>query len=162
MCGIFGFTGRPEPKLLRRMARLLRHRGPDSLGLFEDSRLSLGCRRLRIRDPRPEADQPFTDSQGRTVVFNGELFNHSQLREELEAAGYRFSTDCDTETLLASYVHFGKGCFTRLDGMFAAAIWDPLKKELLLSRDSHGIKPLYYTATPQKRLYFASEMKALL
>lgn len=162
MCGILGFTGEPEPKLLRGMARRLRHRGPDARGFFEDSKVSLGCQRLRIRDPRPEADQPFRDSQGRTVVFNGELFNHSQLREELEAAGYHFSTDCDTETLLASYTYFGPDCFTRLDGMFAAAIWDPLKKSLILSRDSHGIKPLYYTVAPDDRLYFASELKALL
>ncbi len=162
MCGILGFTGRPEPKLLRRMARILRHRGPDASGFFEDSRVSLGCQRLRIRHPTPAADQPFKDSQGRTVVFNGELFNHSQLREELEAAGYSFSTDCDTETLLASYTYFGPDCFTRLDGMFAVAIWDPLKKHLILSRDSHGIKPLYYTVAPDDKLYFASELKALL
>lgn len=162
MCGILGFTGEPDPKLLRRMARRLRHRGPDARGFFEDSKVSLGCQRLRIRDPSPAADQPFRDSQGRIIVFNGELFNHSLLRERLERAGCNLRTDCDTETLLASYALWGADCFTRLDGMFAAAIWDPLKKELILSRDSHGIKPLYYVITPAGTLFFASELKALL
>ena len=162
MCGILGFTGEPDRQLLRGMARRLRHRGPDAKGFFEESNVSLGCQRLRIRDPSPEADQPFRDSQGRIVVFNGEIFNHDRLRERLEAAGHHFRTDCDTETLLASYAHWGPDCFRRLDGMFAAAIWDPLKKHLILSRDSHGIKPLYYVMVPGGYLFFASELKALL
>lgn len=162
MCGIFGFTGKTDPQLLRRMARLLRHRGPDARGFFEDSRVSLGCQRLRIRDPSPAADQPFIDDGGRAIVFNGELFNHRELRAMLEKEGYRFRTGSDTETLLAAYVHWGKGCFSRLDGMFATAIWDPRKKSLVLSRDSFGINPLYYRRTPDGNLFFASEMKALL
>lgn len=162
MCGILGFTGRPDSKLLRRMARRLRHRGPDAAGFFEHSAASLACQRLRIRDQSPAADQPFTDGEGRAIVFNGELFNHRELRAALEQDGYRFHTGCDTETLLAAYVRWGKDCFSRLDGMFAAAIWDPQKKSLILSRDSFGINPLYYRRTPDGNLFFASEMKALL
>jgi len=161
MCGLTGFTGQPDQVLLRRMSTRLAHRGPDVSGAYEDEGISLSCERLRIRDPSPEADQPYQDAQGRVIVFNGELFNHSALRDTLITRGHSFRTNCDTETLLASYAEWGTGCFSRLDGMFAVAIWDPGSRKLVLSRDLHGIKPLYYLMKGPD-LFFASELKALL
>src|SRR3989344_6497438 len=124
MCGLTGSPGPPDRALLRKMSARLAHRGPDARGEYENEDVSFSCQRLRIRDPSPRADQPFQDSQGRVIVFNGELFNDAALRERLVALGYSFRTGCDTETLLASYAEWGVECFSQLDGMFAVAIWD--------------------------------------
>lgn len=162
MCGICGFTGKPDRKLLKEMATRIKHRGPDVCGILEDASISLACQRLRIRDRTARADQPMTDSEGSVIVYNGEIYNDGDLRDELAAAGHRFSTESDTETVLAAYREWGDDCFARLDGMFAVALWDPSRKRLVLSRDTFGIKPLYYLTTQDNRLYFSSELKSLL
>ena len=136
------------------------HRGPDDQGYLVDGDLGLGMRRLSIIDIAG-GRQPIETPDGRhAIVFNGEIYNHLELRPELEAAGVRFATHSDTETLLAAFVHWGDEAWLRLHGMYAAAIWDRATRELTLARDPLGIKPLYVTEQ-DGGLAFASEIRAL-
>jgi asparagine synthase (glutamine-hydrolysing) len=172
MCGFAGslaFDGSPfrvtEPYVTR-MRETLVHRGPDGSGTWVDAdgRIGLGHRRLAIIDPSPAAAQPMTSSDGRLhLVFNGEIYNHAELRRELEALGHHdWRTDhSDTEVLLQAFRAWGIDCLERLRGMFAFALWDATQRELWLVRDRIGIKPLYY-AIHHGRIVFASEIKALL
>jgi len=162
MCGICGFTGTRNDALLRTMAASLVHRGPDEDGFFtEEDRISLGMRRLKIID-LATGSQPIANEDGTvTVVFNGEIYNFMELRAELEAKGHRFRTRTDTEVLVHLYEEHGAEFPSRLRGMFAFALWDARKRELLLARDQFGIKPLFYSLLGGK-LFFASELKALL
>lgn len=140
------------------------HRGPDAEGLWssEDRRCTLGHRRLAIIDLDARSNQPMLTADRRyTIVFNGEIYNYKPLRRELESAGLRFRTESDTEVLLAGYAHWGCALFHRLDGMFALAIYDGQRRELLLARDRLGEKPLYYART-SSALVFASELRALI
>jgi len=140
------------------------HRGPDASGQWRspDGHCVLGHRRLAIIDLDARSTQPMLTADGRYAIsFNGEIYNYKSLRSELEAMGRRFRTESDTEVLLVGYAHWGDALFGRLDGMFALAIYDTLKRELLLARDRMGEKPLYYTRT-SGALVFASELKALL
>ena len=142
----------------------LAHRGPDGRGTWFDANetLGLGHRRLAILDPRPVSDQPMADSHGRyVVVFNGEIYNFIELRDELSGLGHTFHTDCDTEVLLAAYRQWGEECQFRFNGMWAFAIWDAKERSLFLSRDRFGVKPLHYF-WDGKVFAFASEMKAFL
>ncbi|HXG60973.1 MAG TPA: asparagine synthase (glutamine-hydrolyzing) [Planctomycetota bacterium] len=164
MCGIAGAWGRFESDLVPRMIRRLAHRGPDDEGIYRPSRqfLTLGHRRLAILDRSPAGRQPMVDpSTGTCIVFNGEIYNHPEWRERLEKDGARFQGRSDTEVLLALYRAYGPGMLDLLEGMFAFALWDPRREELLLARDGFGVKPLYFTETP-KGFLFASEIKALL
>jgi asparagine synthase (glutamine-hydrolysing) len=137
------------------------HRGPDHQGLFESSEISLAAVRLRILD-LDNADQPlFSPDRDVVVVFNGEIFNHHELRGQLEANGHVFRTRCDTEVILNAYLHWGIGCFARLRGMFAIAIWVQSEGRLLLARDRVGIKPFYY-CLQDGEVYFGSELKCIL
>jgi asparagine synthase (glutamine-hydrolysing) len=168
MCGICGFAGAADERLIRTMTRILAHRGPDGDGVRVfpardgDMPAALGHRRLSIIDPTPRGAQPMADHDGRYwVSYNGELYNFRELRAELEGDGMRFRSDCDTEVLLAMYARHGAAMLERLNGMFAFAIWDDHRRELFLARDRLGIKPLYY-AENDGALYFASEVKAML
>jgi asparagine synthase (glutamine-hydrolysing) len=188
MCGIVGIVAANEsvhPPVLQRMNDLLAHRGPDGEGFvlatggwtelrysFQrradagvcDSpvRVGLGHRRLAILDLSDRGLQPMCTHDGRTwIVFNGEIYNHVEIRTSLQSKGHAFRTRTDTEVLLNAYVEWGEDCLARLDGMFAFAVWDDSNGRLFCARDRLGIKPFYY-ATPNGNFVFASEIKALL
>jgi asparagine synthase (glutamine-hydrolysing) len=167
MCGICGFTRASFDEataraVLARMTAALRHRGPDEEGEFLDGRVALGVRRLRVIDPHG-GRQPMSDERGRLqVVFNGEIYNHVDLRAALESRGHRFRTRCDTEVIAHAYEEFGDDFPTHLTGMFSVAVWDAERGRLVLARDRLGIKPLYYARLPDGGLAFGSELKALL
>lgn len=145
MCGIAGFVGEGDRATLERMTGLLRKRGPDDSGFYQDQSTFLGHRRLSILDPTG-GSQPMTTADGRfTIVYNGELYNHRELRAELEAKGCQFRSDhSDTEVLLLGYREEGEAFLSRLNGMWAFAIWDAEKKRLFASRDRLGKKPFYW------------------
>ena len=164
MCGIAGWYrrgGRPVPReaLLEACERII-HRGPDDSGLTIDGDFGFGMRRLSIID-LAGGHQPIASPDGRwEIVYNGELYNHRELRPELEARGWRFATHSDTETLLAAFVHWGDAAWPRLEGMYGVAIWDRCKRRLTLARDPLGIKPLYLTRQ-HGGLAFGSEIRSL-
>lgn len=137
------------------------HRGPDQQGIYHKQDVSLGAVRLKIIDLQ-SGDQPMISPDGDTViVFNGEVYNHAELRQELESLGHRFNSRSDTEVVLGAFLEWDKACFSRLRGMFALAIWTESQKRLVLARDRMGIKPLYVCRQGDD-LYFASELKAIL
>lgn len=161
MCGINGFTF-SDSERLHKMHAVTRHRGPDDDGFFEATGISLAHNRLSIIDLSPAAHQPMTTSNGRfTIVFNGEIYNYKQLRDDLEKLGEKFTSQSDTEVLLAAFVRWGEECLSRLNGIFAFAIWDRDEEKLTLVRDQIGVKPMYYHFDGT-RLIFSSELKALL
>jgi asparagine synthase (glutamine-hydrolysing) len=162
ICGLLAFDGAPAQRgVIEAMTRVLRHRGPDSEGVHIDGALALGATRLAILDIE-RAGQPMTSADGQvTIVHNGEVYNHAELRRELECSGSRFRTSGDTEVVLELYRRHGADCFERLRGMFATAIWDAPRRRLVLARDAFGIKPLFYRLTPNS-VAFASELKSLL
>ena len=138
----------------------IRHRGPDEFGIYLDDQIGLGNARLSIVD-LSGGQQPITTEDGRYwIVYNGEIFNHAELRPELEKAGHQFSTHCDTEVFLHLFEQEGPACLNRLNGQFAVAIWDSLKQSLFLARDRLGVRPLFYW-TDGNTLLFGSEIKAL-
>jgi asparagine synthase (glutamine-hydrolysing) len=164
MCGIAGFVGGYVAGLVNRMNALQRHRGPDGEGVFQDAaeEVALGHVRLAILDLTDLAAQPMDSQDGRYVlVFNGEIYNFQELRTELAGLGHSFRSCGDTEVLLHGLQQFGPSYVKRLNGIFAFALWDRRKRELLLARDHLGVKPLYYTAAAPGTLLFASELKAL-
>lgn len=166
MCGICGkfnlVTGDPvQPELIKRMADVLRHRGPDGEGYYVHKNIGLGHRRLKIIDLETGQQPMFNEDGSLVVVFNGEIYNFMELRRELQTSGHHFRTKSDTEVLLHGYEEWGDRLLQRLRGMFAFAIWDHHKRELFLARDRIGIKPLYYY-WDGKTLLFASEIKAIL
>jgi asparagine synthase (glutamine-hydrolysing) len=163
VCGIAGFNW-PDAPLVKAMTDSLRHRGPDDEGIFVDSEVSLGHRRLSIIDLSELGHQPMSyERDGRRVVvtFNGEIFNYRELRVDLEAKGYRFRSTSDTEAMLAAYLEWGPDCVRRFNGMWAFALYDEAGRVLMLSRDRFGEKPLHYWLRDGK-LVFASEVKAIL
>src|SRR5450756_368448 len=165
MCGILGFAGSPDRQLLGRMAAALVHRGPDDAGAFESPNVSLGHRRLSIID-RAGGHQPIANEDDTVwLVYNGEVYNYRELRDELIAAGHAFRTSCDSEVIVHAYEEWGAACAARFNGMWAFAVADLREGDgkLVLNRDHFGIKPLYYARSPRTgRLLFASEIKALL
>jgi len=161
MCGIVGFTGKSNETLLKKMAETIRHRGPDGEGFFISEGISLGHRRLSIIDIAG-GDQPiFNEDKSIAIIFNGEIYNFPELKEELLKLGHSFKTKTDTEVIVHGYEEWGTEVLRKLNGMFAFAVWDDQKKSLFLARDRFGIKPLYY-AQIGAQLIFASEIKALL
>jgi asparagine synthase (glutamine-hydrolysing) len=164
VCGIAGFTHLkkgPNPDRIWEITRALIHRGPDQQGVWESGDVSLGAVRLKIIDLK-QGDQPIASDDGDTVlVFNGELYNHMELRRELEQAGHRFDSRCDTETVLHAFLEWDIDAFRRFRGMFAAAFWTQSERRLVLVRDHMGIKPLYF-ARRRENIYFGSELKAIL
>ena len=167
MCGIAGIynfrSGRPvDPGELRAMGACLAHRGPDDEGYLNEGPLGLAHKRLTILDTSSRGRQPMFTADGQAVIiYNGEVYNFLELRAELEARGHTFRTQTDTEVLLHLWQIHGEGMLEKLNGMFAFAIWDRGSQTLFLARDRLGIKPLYYTLTPDG-LVFGSEVKALL
>jgi asparagine synthase (glutamine-hydrolysing) len=172
MCGIAGYIdrwrtdggapGEARQALLQSMCDIIRHRGPDDEGFSLAPGVALGMRRLSIID-LAGGHQPISGEDGSvTIVFNGEIYNFLELKSELEAAGHTFTTNSDTETIVHGYEEFGPACLNKLRGMFALAIWDGRKEQLLLARDRVGKKPLYYTITRNNVLVFGSELKSLL
>jgi asparagine synthase (glutamine-hydrolysing) len=165
MCGIAGFVvdrareGRRE--VLRRMTAALRHRGPDDEGAYVDDHVALGVRRLAVID-LTGGQQPIANEDGTIrVVLNGEIYNFADLRDRLERRGHRFRTCSDAEVIVHAYEESGAECVRDLDGMFAFALWDGSRQNLLLARDRMGEKPLYYYAGPDA-FVFGSELRALL
>jgi asparagine synthase (glutamine-hydrolysing) len=164
LCGIVGFTHKswaPGPERIQSAVATLFHRGPDQQGVFESSVVSLGATRLKIID-LASGNQPIKSDGGDTViVFNGEIYNHLELRGELENLGHRFHSRSDTETVLHAFLEWDTKCFSRLRGMFAVALWTESTQRLVLARDRLGIKPLYI-ARRGRELFFGSELKAIL
>ncbi|MFI5324719.1 MAG: asparagine synthase (glutamine-hydrolyzing) [Candidatus Rokuibacteriota bacterium] len=165
MCGIAGVfrrDGAPvDMGLLRRMTDILAHRGPDGDGFHVEGPVGLGHRRLAIID-LSTGDQPMASADGSAwIIYNGEIYNYRELRQELIARGFTFRTTSDTEVVLTAYLAWGPECVRRLRGMFAFAIWDERARRLFLARDRVGIKPLVY-AWDGRTLRFASELKAIL
>jgi asparagine synthase (glutamine-hydrolysing) len=164
LCGIAGFTHKdwvPDPDRIKSAVGTLRHRGPDQLGVFRSSTCSLGATRLRILDLE-SGDQPIVSDDGDTViVFNGEIYNHLEIRAELESRGHPFRSNTDTETLLHAFLEWDTGCLQRLRGMFGVAWWTESTKRLVLARDRIGIKPLYFSRRGAD-IFFGSELKAIL
>ncbi|MBS1857130.1 MAG: asparagine synthase (glutamine-hydrolyzing) [Acidobacteria bacterium] len=164
MCGIAGFThlrtnvGRGVgPRIIEALA----HRGPDQQGIHEGSVATLCAVRLKIID-LAGGDQPIVSPSGNTVIaFNGEIYNHLEVRRELESLGHRFESTCDTETLLHAFEQWDTDCFAKMRGMFGVALWQESGRRLVLARDRMGIKPLYYYRNGED-LYFGSELKAIL
>ena len=161
MCGIAGYftpDRRADTGSVRAMCDQIRHRGPDDDGYHVDSGCAIGMRRLAIIDLNT-GHQPISNEDGSLwVVFNGEIYNYQELREDLIARGHRFTTNSDTEALVHLYEQYGPDGIERLRGMFAYAIWDARNQELLLVRDRFGKKPLYYAVLPQG-LYFGERVE---
>jgi asparagine synthase (glutamine-hydrolysing) len=169
MCGICGVLS-PSDSLavdedtVARMCSRLAHRGPDGEGVWSDPAqgVALGHRRLSIVDLSEAGAQPMSNETGTVILtYNGEVYNHAELREELEAKGHVYRSHTDSETVVHLYEEEGPGCVERLQGMFALAIWDARRRELFLARDRVGVKPLHYAQLPGG-LLFGSEIKALL
>lgn len=163
MCGILGFThvsrGLPSGVVKAGLSALV-HRGPDQQGHYSSKNVSLGATRLSIID-LAGGDQPIhSDDLDATIAFNGEIYNHIDLRAELKSLGRSFQTHCDTEVVLNAFLEWGPSSFARLRGMFAVAIWVESESRLILARDRMGIKPLYYTLR-EGEIYFGSELKCI-
>ncbi|MDZ7372501.1 MAG: asparagine synthase (glutamine-hydrolyzing) [candidate division KSB1 bacterium] len=165
MCGIAGLycENWPEDKktLLGRMAKVITHRGPDEDGFYWDGRVGLAMRRLSIIDLSSGSQPIFNEDGTIAVVFNGEIYNYREIREELVRRGHRFVTRSDTESIVHAYEEYGHECVTRFNGMWAFAIWDSRRHQLFLSRDRVGIKPLYYY-WDGKLFAWGSEIKSIL
>jgi asparagine synthase (glutamine-hydrolysing) len=166
MCGIsgvFALEGRLHPDAraaVPAMNAAIAHRGPDGDGFYDAIDVSLGHRRLAIID-RARGQQPMTNEDGSChIVFNGEIYNHRELRPQLEARGHRFRTSSDTEAILHAYEEYGPACVEKLEGMFAFAIYDGRRRELFAARDRLGKKPFFY-AVLDGMFHFASELSAL-
>ncbi len=168
MCGIAGWYDREQnlresEHILNKMSESLKRRGPDSSGIWMEEHIALVHRRLAVID-LTGGQQPMTKGFGRkkcTIVYNGELYNTAELREELKSRGMQFDTHSDTEVVLGAYLYWGEHCITRLNGIFAFAVWDHREHTLLLARDRIGVKPLFYYLY-DNGLVFGSELKALL
>ena len=166
MCGICGIffsdrDWRVKADVLAGMNRRIVHRGPDDDGFFVEENVGLAMRRLSIIDVKSGHQPMANENQDVWIVFNGEIYNHAELRAGLEARGHRYRTRSDTETIVHLYEEYGRDCVKHLRGMFAFAIWDRRKRVLFAARDRLGIKPFYYRWDGQAFL-FGSEIKAIL
>lgn len=165
MCGISGilsFDGKYNRKDILIMNKVLSHRGPDDEGTYFDDFIGLGHRRLSIIDLSKAGHQPMSDESERYwIIFNGEVYNYLEIREELKEKGHKFHSNSDTEVILKSYIEWGIECLQKFNGMWAFALWDKEKKELFCARDRFGVKPFYYYHE-NGYFVFASEIKAIL
>jgi asparagine synthase (glutamine-hydrolysing) len=167
MCGITGiysfkYAAQVDQGLLQRMTDVIQHRGPDADGIYVNGNIGLGHRRLSIIDLSEAGKQPmFSDDRQLAIVFNGEIYNFLEYREQLQKKGYTFHSKTDTEVIIYLYREYGEECLQYLRGMFAFALWDEQKQQLFLARDRLGQKPLYYYCDGQ-RFVFGSELKCLL
>lgn len=170
MCGICGYISKNKisDDVLVTMRDTMIYRGPDDAGLYQttdgDWYIGLAHRRLSIFDLSGQGHQPMLSNDlGIAIVYNGEVYNFLELKEELEESGYNFKSTCDTEVILYAYDKWGENCFSKLNGMFAIAIWDNRKRQLILARDRLGVKPLYYYLSPSNdEIVFASELKPIM
>src|SRR4029077_10749965 len=165
MCGICGIffanrEWRVQGDVLARMNRRIVHRGPDDEGFFVEENVGLAMRRLSIIDVKSGHQPLANENRDVWIVFNGEIYNHAELRENLEARGHQYRTRSDTETIVHLYEEYGSDCVQHLRGMFAFAIWDRTKQRLFVARDRLGIKPLYYQLT-ERAFLLGSEIKVL-
>src|SRR5229473_4451675 len=163
ICGLLSMSGArmPTGQELRSMTHVLYHRGPDDEGYHLAGPLGLGFRRLSIID-LAGGHQPMSDAEETVfVIFNGEIYNFQELRQELETRGHRFRTKSDTEAIVHGYKQWGTDVFDRLNGMFGVAIWDVRKRRLVLARDAMGIKLVYF-AIRDGMVWFGSEMRPVL
>lgn len=162
MCGICGFYGTNNSKLIQDMVQVMKHRGPDANGFIENDNCTLGHVRLSIIDLSNNANQPMVNFESSVILsYNGEIYNYKEVRKTLESKGVIFRTHSDTEVILNAYIEYGEYFVEKLDGMFAIAIYNKIEDTLYLYRDRFGKKPLLYF-TKQDKLFFASELKALL
>ncbi len=164
MCGIAGFThlGSPfVPDRIDQAVASISHRGPDEQGVWQSESASLGSTRLRVIDNNDGSQPMFSEDKDYVLVFNGEIYNHRELRRELEGLGHSFHSSCDTEVLLRAFMQWDTGCLEKLRGMFGFAVWRESLRRLVLVRDRLGIKPLYY-ACRGRNIYFGSELKTIL
>jgi asparagine synthase (glutamine-hydrolysing) len=168
MCGIAGIfhvdVPKPvDPARVEAMTDVLAHRGPDGCGVWTAPGVGLGHRRLAVIDLTDAGAQPMLSPDRRVAItYNGEIYNFREVRAELEAKGHLFSTESDTEVILAAWRQWGADCLSRLNGMFALALYDAGQDLLFLARDRLGVKPLYFAELPDGALIFASELKGLL
>ena len=164
MCGFAGFTSYLEngKDVLTDMMNKIVHRGPDSAGQYIDDKAYMGFRRLSIIDLDNGSQPMFNEDRKIVITFNGEIYNHMELREELIAKGHIFANNSDTEVLIHAYEEYGRDMLNRLRGMFAFVIWDSEKETIFAARDFFGIKPFYYTVTDDGHLIYASEIKSIL
>ena len=163
MCGFTGIISKKEynDDSIRSMLDSIRHRGPDNLSFYENENLHLGFARLQIIDLDPRSNQPMIDEEtGAVIVFNGEVYNYKELRQDLQGNGVKFKTTSDTEVTLKGYLKYGKSILSKLRGMFAFAIFH--KNKVFMARDHFGIKPLYYGFNDKGEFIFGSELKALI
>ena len=162
MCGLIGTVNQIIPNFFS-LVKKLSHRGPDDQGVYEDKKIQLGFRRLSIIDIKNGAQPFFSKSKRYALVFNGEIYNYKYLKKILQNKGIKFKTQSDTEVLLESFIFWGKECLTKINGMFAFAIYDFKKEELTMARDRFGIKPLYYSLTNNHQgIVYSSEIKTLI
>jgi asparagine synthase (glutamine-hydrolysing) len=161
MCGIVGYVGREIPEALPRMLECIRHRGPDDSGEYHDAEIHLGMVRLSIIDVSGGHQPISNEDETVWAVFNGEIFNYIELRQELEQKGHLFKTSSDTETIVHAYEEYGAEFAHKLNGMFTIALWDARTQTLRLYRDRFGVKPLFYSAVGNA-FAFGSEIKSLL
>ena len=163
MCGFCGFIGEQQGKevILKKMMDKIIYRGPDSSGMYADTDIGLGFRRLSIIDLSDGAQPIYNEDKTKVIVFNGEIYNYQEIREDLINKGHQFTTKTDTEVLLHGYEEYKEELLNKLRGMFAFAIWDIVEKELFIARDFFGIKPMYYIQN-EKELIFGSEIKSIL
>lgn len=162
MCGIVGIISSKERTLISSLTNAINHRGPDDYGYFEAQGIALGNRRLAIQDLSEKGHQPMFSSDGNWVItFNGEIYNHPDVRKELVSLGYHFNSTSDTETLLYGYIHYKEKILYKLNGIFSFAVYNIPERELFIARDQLGIKPLYYYHEKDVFL-FGSEIKSFL
>ncbi len=145
MCGIAGFYGFKDDNLIKKISKELEHRGPDGEGYFIDNKVTLLNRRLAIIDVKGGMQPIYNEDKSIVTVYNGEIYNYQELRQELAKLGHQFSTNCDTEVIVHAFEEWGEKCFDKFNGMFAVALWDAKKERLILARDHFGIKPLYFS-----------------
>ncbi len=161
MCGIAGYFGEGDKEILEKMIDLINYRGTDDKGFYINSQIGLGHRRLSIIDLKG-GHQPISSEDERIqVIYNGEIYNYEELKEELIKFGHKFKTNSDSEVIVHSYEEWGCDCFSKFNGMFSIAIWDNNQKKIILARDRYGKKPLYWTRI-NDTLIFASELKSIL
>ena len=166
MCGIAGLynfkTQKPiQLESIKKMVSALNHRGPDECGFLVDRNFGMGMSRLSIID-LSSGSQPLANENNTIwIVFNGEIFNYLELREELVKRGHKFKTHSDTEVIVHTYEEYGLDFLNHLNGQFAISIWDSVKKELVIARDRVGIRPLFYSVLDGKSIAYGSEMKAI-
>ena len=161
MCGITGYIGQGDQKILKKMTETISHRGPDDKGFFIAENCGLGHCRLSIIDIKGGHQPIYNETQNLVIIYNGEIYNYKEIQAELKNKGHIFKTNSDTEVIIHSFEEWGEKCLDRFNGMFAFVIWNKKNRSLFIARDRLGIKPLYYTIR-NNNLVFASEIKSIL